>query len=155
MKITFMGAGSTVFARNVLGLKEAKSTEIDRNAKYPVIDLMAEQKTAMIKGGTMRLGGFTCRLKEGTLVHKIYGKTEFVERHHHRYEVNNDYMEQLEKAGMVATGYNPDTNLVEVIEIPSHPFFLGVQFMPHFKSTPENPHPLFIAFVKAAIENRK
>ncbi|MBO7248968.1 MAG: CTP synthase [Bacteroidales bacterium] len=143
------------FARNVLGLKEAKSTEIDRNAKYPVIDLMAEQKTAMIKGGTMRLGGFACKLKEGSLAQKIYGKTEFVERHHHRYEVNNDYMEQLEKAGMVATGYNPDTNLVEVIEIPSHPFFLGVQFMPHFKSTPENPHPLFIAFVKAAIENRK
>ena len=143
------------YARNVLGLKDAKSTELDRNAKYPVIDLMAEQKTAMIKGGTMRLGGFTCLLKEGSLAHRIYGKSEIVERHHHRYEVNNEYLEQLEEAGMCATGFNPDTNLVEIVEIPSHPFFIGVQFMPDFKSTPENPHPLFVAFVKATIDNRK
>lgn len=143
------------YARNVLGLKEAKSTELEPNAKYPVIDLMAEQKTAMIKGGTMRLGAFTCQIKEGSLAHKIYGKTEVAERHHHRYEVNNEYLEQLEAAGMVATGFNPDTNLVEIVEIPAHPFFIGVQFLPDFKSTPENPHPLFVAFVKAAIENRK
>ena len=143
------------FARNVLGLKEAKSTEQDPTAKHPVIDLMAEQKTAVIKGGTMRLGGFTCKIKEGSLAHKIYGKTEVVERHNHRYEVNSAYLEQLEGAGLVATGVNPDTNLVEIIEIPSHPFFIGVQYMPDFKSTPENPHPLFVAFVKAAIDNRK
>lgn len=150
-----MQMGVVDFARSVMGLKNAKSTELDPNTDCPIIDLMADHKTVTIKGGTMRLGGFLCKIKEGTLAHKIYGKSEVVERHHHRYEVNNEYIPKLEEAGMVISGVNPDTDLVEIVEIPSHPFYIGVQFLPDFKSTPENPHPLFVAFVKASIENKK
>jgi len=138
------------FAQNVMGLKKANTTEIDTNVGDPIIDLMEDQKRLVTKGGTMRLGGYTCVISEGTLAHRIYGKTEICERHRHRYEVNNNYVERLEAAGMVASGRNPDTELVEIIELPQHPFFIGVQFHPELKSTPEKPQPIFVAFVAAA-----
>ncbi len=140
------------FARNVLGLKEATSCEMDVNTPHPVINLMADQKNTNIKGGTMRLGGYKCALKDDTLAARIYGKPLIVERHRHRYELNNDYAERLETAGMVISGRNPETGLAEIIELPSHPFFIGAQFHPEYKSTPENPQPIFVAFVKAAME---
>ncbi len=140
------------FARNVLGLKEATSCEMDVNTPHPVINLMADQKNTNIKGGTMRLGGYKCALKDDTLAARIYGKPLIVERHRHRYELNNDYAERLEAAGMVISGRNPETGLAEIIELPSHPFFIGAQFHPEYKSTPENPQPIFVAFVKAAME---
>ena len=119
---------------------------------YPVIDLMEEQKTLTIKGGTMRLGAYDCILEKNSLAHDIYGKTHISERHRHRYEFNNNFKEVLEKAGLKFSGRNPDTGLVEVVELPSHPFFIGVQFHPELKSTVEEPHPIFVAFVKAAKE---
>ncbi|OGS72701.1 MAG: CTP synthase [Flavobacteria bacterium RIFCSPLOWO2_12_FULL_35_11] len=141
------------FSRNVLGLKGANSTEMNSNTLYPVIDLMEEQKNITNYGGTMRLGAWDCILKDDSKVRNIYRKEHISERHRHRYEFNNDFLEQVEKAGMIATGKNPKTNLVEVIEIPKHPWFVGVQYHPEYKSTVLNPHPLFVDFVKAALNH--
>lgn len=140
------------FARDILGLKQAHSTEMDLNTPDPVIDLMEEQKKVTAKGGTMRLGSYPCKIKEGTLAQKIYNSDVITERHRHRWEFNNKYLEQFEKNGMIASGTNPATNLVEIIEIPSHPFFFGVQYHPELKSTVENPQPIFVHFIKAAKE---
>ncbi|RMZ51234.1 CTP synthase [Flavobacteriaceae bacterium PRS1] len=140
------------YSRNVLGLEDANSTEMNKNTRYPVIDLMEEQKAVTNKGGTMRLGAWDCKLKEGSIVSEVYNKTNIEERHRHRYEYNNQYKEQLEAAGMISTGLNPETGLVEIIEIPEHPWFVGVQYHPEYKSTVSNPHPLFVAFVKAALK---
>jgi len=140
------------FARNVLGLKDAHSTEMDPGTKEPVIDLMEEQKKVTAKGGTMRLGAYPCEIKEGTLAHRIYNSTSISERHRHRWEFNNSYLEQFEKAGMMASGKNPGTGLVEIIELANHPFFIGVQYHPELKSTVENPQPVFVHFIKAAKE---
>ncbi|WP_396188254.1 CTP synthase [Flavobacterium sp.] len=142
------------FARNVLGLKDANSTEMNASTAAPVISLMEEQKTVTDKGGTMRLGAWKCELKEGTLAYKIYGKSAILERHRHRYEFNGDYLKEMESAGLVASGLNPDTGLVEVIELPNHPFFVGVQYHPEYKSTVVNPHPLFVGLVSAAVKNK-
>jgi CTP synthase len=141
------------FAQNVLGLSSS-SREIDNETQHPVIDLMEEQKKVEDKGGTMRLGAYSCNLEEGSFAHKAYGSTQISERHRHRYEFNSAYKDTFEKAGMKASGINLDTGLVEIIEIPNHPYFIGVQFHPEYKSTVANPHPLFIEFVKAAIQNR-
>lgn len=138
------------FARNVLGLKEAHSTEMNPNTKEPVIDLMEEQKKVTAKGGTMRLGSYPCDLKEGSLAARIYGKASITERHRHRWEFNNKYLAQFEEAGMIASGKNPGTGLVEIIELPGHPFFIGVQYHPELKSTVETPQPIFVHFIKAA-----
>ncbi len=138
------------FARNVLGLNDANSTEMDPQGKDPVIDLMEEQKEITAKGGTMRLGAYPCDLKENSLAHTIYGVNSVSERHRHRWEFNNKYLDQFEKAGMIASGRNPGTGLVEIIELPDHPFFIGVQYHPELKSTVENPQPIFVHFVKAA-----
>lgn len=143
------------YARNVLQLKDANSTEMDPNTPHPVIDLMEEQKEITHKGGTMRLGSWKCSLKEGSIAEAVYGSKDIAERHRHRYEYNNQYAQKLESQGMVSTGINPDTNLVEIIEIPEHPWFVGVQYHPEYKSTVANPHPLFVAFVKAAKEFSK
>ena len=142
------------FARDVLGLKEAISTEVNPSTPYPVIDLMEDQKSTTLKGGTMRLGAYACKLEPGSLAARIYGTDMISERHRHRYEFNNEYLPMVEAAGMKATGKNPDTGLVEIVEIPSHPFFIGVQFHPELKSTPEHPQPIFVAFVKAAMQYR-
>jgi CTP synthase len=138
------------FARNVLGLKEAHSTEMDPNTIDPVIDLMDEQKNVTAKGGTMRLGAYPCEVKENTLAYTIYGRSPISERHRHRWEFNNKYLDQFEEAGMIASGKNPGTSLVEIIELPGHPFFIGVQYHPELKSTMENPQPIFVHFIKAA-----
>lgn len=138
------------FARNILGIKNAHSTEMDPTSSEPVIDMMEEQKKITMKGGTMRLGTYTCDIKEGSLANKIYGKSQVAERHRHRYEFNNKYLAQFESNGMIASGRNPQTGLVEIMEIPSHPFFIGVQYHPELKSTVENPQPLFVHFVAAA-----
>lgn len=138
------------FARNILGLKGAHSTEMDPDTPYPVIDLMEEQKKVTTKGGTMRLGAFPCDLKPGSLAANIYGKSQVSERHRHRYEFNNQFRQMMEEAGMIPSGKNPATDLVEIIEIPDHPFFIGSQFHPELKSTVENPHPLFVHFIRAA-----
>ncbi len=140
------------FARNVLGLKDAHSREMNPATSSPVIDILEAQKNISHMGGTMRLGAYTCRLEPGTLAEKIYGTRETQERHRHRYEFNNDYIKHYEEAGMVLSGINPDAGLVEIVELPNHPFFVGVQFHPEYKSTVENPHPLFVSFVKAALE---
>lgn len=140
------------FARNVLGLKEAHSTEMDPKSPDPVIDLMEEQKEITAKGGTMRLGAYPCDVKAGTLAHRIYGQDRVSERHRHRWEFNNHYLEQFEKAGMVASGKNTGTGLVEIVELPNHPFFIGVQYHPELKSTVESPQPIFVHFIKAARE---
>ncbi|MFN4298642.1 MAG: CTP synthase [Thermaurantimonas sp.] len=138
------------FARNVLGLHEASSSEFHPNTPYPVIDLMEEQKKITEKGGTMRLGAWPCKLEPDSLAHRIYRRLEISERHRHRYELNNTYRSQLQAAGLRLSGINPDKDLVEIIELDDHPFFIGVQFHPEYKSTVYNPHPLFIHFVKAA-----
>ncbi len=143
------------FSRNVLGLENAFSTEMDENTPQPVISLMAAQKDVTEKGGTMRLGAWDCELLENSKVSKAYGSTFISERHRHRYEFNNDYKQQIEEAGMKATGINPKTGLVEIIEIPSHPWFVGVQYHPEYKSTVLNPHPLFVDFIKAALVQSK
>lgn len=140
------------FARNVLGLKDAHSTEMDPDTKEPVIDLMEEQKKVTAKGGTMRLGAYPCEIKEGTLANRIYNNTQISERHRHRWEFNNSYLERFEQAGMKASGKNPGTGLVEIIELSNHPFFIGVQYHPELKSTVENPQPVFVHFIKAAKE---
>jgi CTP synthase len=143
------------FARNVLGFKDAASIEMNKETPYPVINLMESQKNVTLKGGTMRLGAYPCDVKKGSKAHHIYGKSKIKERHRHRYEFNNDYLEEYQKAGMYASGINPDTNLVEIIEIKDHPHFVGVQFHPELKSTILAPHPLFVEFVKAAINQSK
>ncbi len=144
------------FARNVLGLKDANSTEMDGGTDHPVISLMEAQKSVTNKGGTMRLGAWDCDIVEGTIVHKAYhGQTSISERHRHRFEFNNDYKEELENAGMLASGINRKTGLVEIIELPSHPWFVGVQYHPEYKSTVANPHPLFVGFVKAVLLHKR
>lgn len=142
------------FARNVLGYENANSTEMNDNTPYPVITFMEEQKTITDKGGTMRLGGWDCEIKKDTKAFDIYQNTLINERHRHRYEFNNYYTEAFEKAGMVLSGVNPETKLVEIIELPNHPFFVAVQYHPEYKSTVANPHPLFSAFVKAAVDKK-
>ncbi|WP_320053482.1 CTP synthase [uncultured Acetobacteroides sp.] len=142
------------FARNVLNMAEANSTEMVVSTPYPVIDLMEDQKDVTDKGGTMRLGAYPCLLNKDSLAYKAYKSEEISERHRHRYEFNNQYIDQFEAAGMKSVGTNPETNLVEVIEIPEHPYFVGVQFHPEYKSTVANPHPLFVAFVKAALKHK-
>lgn len=143
------------FARNVLGITDADSTEMNPDTLNPVIDMMEEQKQVTMKGGTMRLGSYPCVIKEGTLAYTIYGTTEIAERHRHRWEFNNKYLKQFEDAEMIASGINPESGLVEILELSSHPFFIGVQYHPELKSTVENPHPLFIHFIKAAKEFTK
>jgi CTP synthase len=138
------------YGRNVIGLKDAHSTEMDANTTNPVINLMEEQKKIKMMGGTMRLGSYPCDIKENTLAHQIYGQLNITERHRHRYEFNNDYLDIYEKAGMIASGKNPETGLVEIVELPQHPFFIGVQYHPELKSTVEEPAPLFIHFIAAA-----
>ena len=138
------------FARNVLGIKDAHSTEMNPESTEPVIDMMEEQKKITNKGGTMRLGSYACDIKKGTLAYKIYESGQVNERHRHRYEFNNKYLSQFEKNGMMASGTNPQTGLVEIMEIENHPFFIGVQYHPELKSTVENPQPIFVHFVAAA-----
>ncbi len=138
------------YARNVLGLKDAHSTEMDKATPNPVIDMMEEQKKITKMGGTMRLGAYPCHISEGTLAHKIYNQKDISERHRHRWEFNNAYIDAFEKAGMRISGVNPGTGLVEIIELPNHPFFIGVQYHPELKSTVEKPSPLFVHFVGAA-----
>ena len=140
------------FGRNVLGLANANTTEIDENAANPVINIMEEQKAVTAKGGTMRLGSYPCDIKKGTKAFAAYGKAHITERHRHRFEFNNKYLAQYEAAGMIASGINPQNGLVEIIELKNHPFFVGGQFHPELKSTVANPHPLFVKFVAAAME---
>jgi CTP synthase len=143
------------FARNVLNLKDAHTTEIDSETKNPVIDMMQEQKSIVNMGGTMRLGSYPCTLKQDSNAYNAYGKSKIAERHRHRYEFNDNYKKSFESNGMMMTGVNPDTQLVEIVEIPSHPYFVGVQFHPEYKSTVENPHPLFVSFIKASLKNKE
>ncbi|MBS1772472.1 MAG: CTP synthase [Bacteroidetes bacterium] len=140
------------FARNVLGMSKAHSTEMNPDTTESVISMMEEQKNITQMGGTMRLGSYDCELTPDSKASSIYGSTHITERHRHRYEFNNEFYDAFEKAGMVPVGKNPKTGLVEIVEVPSHPFYVGVQFHPEYKSTVENPHPLFVAFVKAAKE---
>ena len=149
-----MQAAVIEYARNVLGLDGAHSTEMDASAKHPVIDLMEDQKEISDKGGTMRLGAYDCVLKEGSKAAEVYKRKEINERHRHRYEYNNVYKDQLTEAGLIASGMNPETGLVEIVELERHPWFLGVQFHPEYRSTVVNPHPLFVAFVKAALMHK-
>ncbi len=150
-----MQCAAVEFARNVLGLQDAASTEMDPDTPHPIIDMMADQKEITQKGGTMRLGAYACELKKGSKVYSIYGKSKISERHRHRYEFNNKYLADFEQAGMHATGINPETGLVEVIELQNHPWFVAAQYHPELKSTVLNPHPLFVKFVKAAINHGK
>ncbi|EDM43479.1 CTP synthetase [unidentified eubacterium SCB49] len=143
------------YSRNVLGLKDANSIEMDPDTSNPVINLMEDQKNITEMGGTMRLGSWKCDLIKDSKVYDVYGSGTIDERHRHRYEYNNKYKEALEEAGLATTGVNPKTGLVEIVEIPTHPFFVGVQYHPEYKSTVVNPHPLFVAFVKAAYEQSK
>jgi CTP synthase len=144
------------FARNILGLEGANSTEMAEQTPHPVISLMEEQKSVTNKGGTMRLGAWNCTLLDDTLVQQVYhGETAISERHRHRYEFNNAYKEQFESAGLVASGINSETGLVEIVELPAHPWFIGVQYHPEYKSTVANPHPLFVGFVKAVLQHKK
>ncbi|MDD2565138.1 MAG: CTP synthase [Salinivirgaceae bacterium] len=140
------------FARDVLKLENAHSSEMDDKTKYPVIDLMAEQKNILDLGGTMRLGSYPCKLTKNSKAFQAYNQEDIQERHRHRYEFNSEYLEQFTANGMISTGVNPDTGLVEIIEIPKHRWFVGVQFHPEYKSTVINPHPLFVAFVKNALD---
>ncbi|MCK9618769.1 MAG: CTP synthase [Lentimicrobiaceae bacterium] len=140
------------FGRNVLGLEKAHSTEMNPNTPYPVIDIMEEQKKVSMKGGTMRLGAYPCEIKENSKAASIYDSRNITERHRHRFEFNNAYFEQYEKAGFVPSGINTQTHLVEIIELTNHPWFIGIQFHPEYKSTVAKPHPLFVGFVGAAIQ---
>lgn len=143
------------FARHVVGLDGASSTELNPKTKHPVIDLMEAQKKITAKGGTMRLGAYTCKLKKGSKAANAYGETTIQERHRHRYEFNNAYLEQLEEAGLKPVGINPESNLVEVVELKDHPWFVGVQYHPELRSTVMNPHPLFVKFVEASVNYKK
>lgn len=138
------------YARNVLGIADAHSVEMDDKTENAVINMMEEQKKITMKGGTMRLGAYPCAIKPGTLAYTIYEQEMISERHRHRYEFNSSYQQQFEEKGMVASGINPETGLVEIMELPVHPFFIGVQYHPELKSTVENPHPLFVHFIAAA-----
>ena len=142
------------FARNVLKLEKANSTEMDSDTKFPVISLMADQKDVISKGGTMRLGSWKCEIKKGSKIYDIYKKENIQERHRHRWEVNNEYISLMKKNGLSTSGINPDTGLVEVIELPKNDWFIGVQFHPEYKSTVESPHPLFVSFVEACLKNK-
>jgi CTP synthase len=142
------------FARNVLGLLDAHSTEMNVNTSAPVIHLQESQRNVTQKGGTMRLGAYPCQITEGSRAALAYHRSEISERHRHRYEFNNTYLEQFENAGMLASGINKEQGLVEIVEVTGHPWFVGVQFHPEYKSTVDNPHPLFIDFVKAALERQ-
>jgi CTP synthase len=142
------------FARNVLGFNKANSTEMDMNCKYPVISMMESQKNIKEKGGTMRLGSWKCILEDNSLAYKIYSTNEINERHRHRYELNFEFMKELSQNGMVFSGKNPDTGLVEIIELSDHPWFFGVQFHPEYRSTVEEPHPVFVSFVKASLSHK-
>jgi CTP synthase len=143
------------YSRNILGYTEANSTEMNEGTPHPVVNLMEEQKNVTDKGGTMRLGAWKCDIKEGSLAHQIYGQITISERHRHRYEYNSAYVDELQKAGLIPTGINPDTGLVEIVEIEDHPFFIGVQYHPEYKSTVANPHPIFVNFVAAAVQAKK
>jgi CTP synthase len=159
-KIPFLGiclgmqCAVVEFARNVLHL-DASSTELNSKTKHPVIDMMEEQKKITSKGGTMRLGAYDCKLRKGSKAAAIYGETMIQERHRHRYEFNNKYLDQMEEAGLKATGINPDSGLVEVVELKDHPWFVGVQFHPELKSTVLAPHPLFVKFIEASLNYKK
>lgn len=159
-KIPFLGiclgmqCAVVEFSRNVLGI-DASSTELNPKTKYPVIDMMEEQKKITTKGGTMRLGSYECKLKKGSKAYSIYGEGLIQERHRHRYEFNNKYLEQIEAAGLKAVGVNPESGLVEIVELKDHPWFIGVQYHPELKSTVINPHPLFVKFVEAALAHKK
>ena len=142
------------FCKNVLQLEGASSTEVVAQPMSPVIDLMEEQKGIKQKGGTMRLGQYPCKIEKGSKAHSAYGNENIMERHRHRYEFNNTYKDQIVNGGLKATGVNPESGLVEIVELENHPWFVGVQFHPELKSTVENPHPLFVAFVKASLENK-
>ena len=144
------------FARNVLGLKDANTSEINENTPDPVIDIMPDQKNIDNLGGTMRLGAYPCKLAENTWSRELYGDAEISERHRHRYEFNNSYREAMTKAGLVFAGTSPDDRLVEIVELPKdvHPYFVSVQFHPEFKSRPNRPHPLFKGLVTAAAKNK-
>jgi len=142
------------FAQNVLKLKGAASSEVSPKSKNPVIDLMPDQKNIKNKGGTMRLGAFDCKLRHGSKAYEAYKSDLVSERHRHRYEFNNKYLEKIEAAGLVPTGINPETGLVEIVELKDHPYFVGVQFHPELKSTVENPHPLFVSFIKACMDKK-
>ena len=143
------------FTRNVLGFEGANSTEMNESTPYPVIDLMEEQKEVSEKGGTMRLGAYDCVISKDSKSYECYNDTNIRERHRHRYEFNNKYKSDLEESGLIATGINPKNNLVEIVEILNHAWFVGVQFHPEYKSTVANPHPLFVGFIKACIQNKK
>ena len=143
------------YARDVLGLEGAHTLEHSERSPHPVISLMTDQAELDDKGGTMRLGAYDCRVEPGSLAHRLYGKTDFKERHRHRFEFNNDYRELFEGSSMKLSGINPERDLVEIVELPEHPFFIGVQFHPEFKSGPLRPHPIFRGFVAAALEHAK
>jgi CTP synthase len=143
------------FARHVCGLENANSSEISDTTPHPVIDLLPDQKDITDKGATMRLGAYPCVLSEGTLARAAYGTDKISERHRHRWEVNNNYRDTLEKHGMVLSGMSPDGRLVEMIELPEHPYFIACQFHPEFKSRPLEPHPLFVKFVEAAVTYKR
>ncbi|MBU79196.1 MAG: CTP synthase [Flavobacteriales bacterium] len=143
------------FSRNILKLKDANSTEMDQKTKSPVISLMDDQKNISNKGGTMRLGAWKCKIKKNTLAYEIYEKDIVLERHRHRWELNEKYIEKLNKNGLKTSGFNPETNLVEIIEYPKNDWFVGVQFHPEYKSTVESPHPLFVSFVKACLNYKE
>jgi CTP synthase len=147
-----MQMAAVEFARDVLGLRGAHSSEVDPLTPYPIIDLMKDQR-GLRMGGTLRLGGYDCELADGSLAEKLYGIKQARERHRHRYEFNNDFVEQFERAGMRFSGVNRERNLMEIMELPSHPFFLGVQFHPEFSSRPDQPHPVFLGFVSAALRH--
>ena len=140
------------FARHVCGLEDANSTEVEPATHHPVVDLMPDQRGVTDKGATMRLGSYPCVLSEGTRSRAAYGSEEIVERHRHRWEVNNNYRDALVRHGMVLSGVSPDGRLVEMIELPSHPYFVACQFHPEFRSRPLDPHPLFVTFIRAAVE---
>ena len=143
------------FARDLFGSDEANSTEFYPESPYPVISLLSEQQGVQEKGGTMRLGGYPCRLVPGTKAHAAYGRDEVIERHRHRYEFNNDYRAQLEEAGLIASGTLPDGSLVEICELRDHPWMVGSQFHPELRSRPNRPHPLFNGFLAAAVERTR
>ena len=143
------------FARNVLNLKDSNSTEMNNNVAHPVIDLMKSQKNIVNKGGTMRLGSWECELKKSSNIREIYSSNVIHERHRHRYEFNNDYLDEFQSKGLIASGINTKTSLVEIFELNNHPWFIGVQFHPEYKSTVNNPHPLFVSFVKAGLTHNK
>jgi CTP synthase len=161
-----MQVGVVEYARNVAGMEGAHSTEFDDATPFPVIYLMKEwfdyksqqvqkRDTTSDKGGTMRLGAYPCILRKDSLAYSAYGKKEISERHRHRYEFNNDFKEKLEQAGIVMSGTSPDGHLVEIVELADHPWFLGCQFHPEFKSRPMDPHPLFVSFIEAALAYKK